>query len=266
MDRFRLKNDAKTDLRGRLWIAIQPLLIMYLINYVVGFFSTMAERTDNHDVYVALTVIYAILSFVYGVLYFSLYVGVSRFYLRFIRGENSPWTIIFDGLKNAKQFGQQFLCYLLTGLAIIGGLCLLIVPGIFLALRYSQIAFVFADNPDLNWKAAAKRSAELMDGHYGEYLILIISFFWWWLLIAITLGIAALYVAPYMLCTEARYYKSLCYLKDGDSDAKTGSGNPFSGGFGSDAPFEGNGEQSPFENGSDDNAGNDDVKYPFDIN
>lgn len=255
MDRFRLKNDAKADIRGKVWLALQPLMIMYIINYVIGFFSSAAETTDKQNVYIALTVIYSVLAFVYAVLYFSMYVGACRYYLGFVNKQYMSWTVIFDGMKNSKQFGQQFLCYLLTDLIIAAGTVCLIVPGIYFAMRYSLIGYIFAENPDMKWRDAMKRSSALMEGHIFEEFCLIFSFFWWWCLCAITFGLAAIYVAPYMSCTMARYYLSLKYTAEG----YTFDGGATGGTAGGSNPFQGDAETPSAPSDGE-------TKYPFDIN
>ncbi len=215
MNRIKLKMDARADLRGRLFVALQPLSILILIGYAVGIFGTLATKTAKTDLALALNIIDICLSIAYGVVYFSLTVGVSRFYLKFINREFATWATVFDDLKDSKVFLQEFLAYLVSGLLITVGLVLLVVPGIYLAIRYSQVQYIFAEHPKTKWRDAMTRSANLMQGHYWDFFVLVLSFFWWYLLVAITGGLASFYVAPYIYCAMSRYYKSLTYALGG---------------------------------------------------
>lgn len=223
MNRIKLKMDSRADLRGRLILALQPLAIMILISYTVSIFGTLANKTSNADLATALNVINSCLSIAYAVVYFSLSVGVSRFYLKFINNENVTWATVFDDLKKPKIFAQEFAAAFISGIIIILGFVLFIVPGIYLTIRYSQMQYVFAEQPKTKWRDAMTRSADLIKGHYWEIFVLWLSFFWWYLLIAVTFGLASIYVAPYINCAMARYYKSLIYALDGNPDANDGN-------------------------------------------
>ena len=86
---------------------------------------------------------------------------------------------------------------------------LFIIPGIIAMLRYSQVFYILAENPDMSTGDCIRESKELMKGHLWEYIILNLSFFFWNLLNILTLGLASLYVYPYMQITLAGYYLSL---------------------------------------------------------
>ena len=49
-------------------------------------------------------------------------------------------------------------------------------------------------------------SATLMDGHKMDLFILDLSFIGWWIVAAITCGIGALWVAPYVSVTTTNFY------------------------------------------------------------
>lgn len=88
---------------------------------------------------------------------------------------------------------------------------LLIVPGVIKSISYSQTYYVLKDNPELGLNAAIERSMAMMEGHKMQYFLLMLSFIGWLLLVIFTLGIAALWVSPYMNATFAHYYE---YVKE----------------------------------------------------
>ena len=48
-----------------------------------------------------------------------------------------------------------------------------------------------------------------MDGHKGRLFWLDLTFIGWYFLVALTLGIAYLWVAPYISATKAAFYEDL---------------------------------------------------------
>ncbi|MEJ6399850.1 DUF975 family protein [Nicoliella lavandulae] len=82
------------------------------------------------------------------------------------------------------------------------------------SLAYSQAQFIFRDGLDndqpVSYNQAITKSRQLMDGHKGEFFLLILSFILWYLLGIITLGLANIfYVTPYTRLTFANYYVHL---------------------------------------------------------
>jgi len=77
------------------------------------------------------------------------------------------------------------------------------------AISYSQAFFVLADNPNMTAKEALNESSDIMDGRFWSFLLLILSFIGWILLGLVTLGIAFIWVGPYMYATLANYYNSI---------------------------------------------------------
>lgn len=132
------------------------------------------------------------------------------------------YSIIFlDDLRSGKKLEVASLfegysdylrivgTYLLVGIYVFLWSLLLIIPGIIKGLGYSQTVYVLKDNPELSFNAAINRSCEMMKGHRWEYFCLYFSFIGWILLEIITLGIASLWVNPYMNATFANYYEKL---------------------------------------------------------
>lgn len=247
MDRIKLKNDAKADVRGKVWLAFQPFAVLLFVEYGIGIFSRIADNYETDSpAFIVFTVIYAILSFLYAVFNFPINVGIARYFISFTRGEYRHWVVIFDSIKNPKQFWNQFFANLLVTLMTALGMVCLIVPGIYIALRYSQTVFIFAENPDMGWKEAMKRSWDMMKDHTWEYFVLVISFFGWWIVVGLTFGIASIYVDPYEMCAKTRYYRSLSAVSGYDDDViftahETKYGkkddNPFAFDFDDDDPF-----------------------------
>ena len=86
---------------------------------------------------------------------------------------------------------------------------LFIIPGIVKAISYSQAMMIVADNPRISARDAINSSISIMEGHKKEYFILMISFIGWLLLGIVTLGIAMIWVIPYIVATEVNFYNEI---------------------------------------------------------
>lgn len=74
---------------------------------------------------------------------------------------------------------------------------------------YSMAPYILAENPEMSAKEALEKSKQITQGHKSELFVLQLSFLGWILLSAVTLGIASIYVVPYMSATVANFYNSI---------------------------------------------------------
>ncbi len=189
-NRKALKKEAKDIAFKRVWDILWPQLLITVINYVL-----------------ALTGIGTICSlFILPLLQVAYIVYVRGI----VKGETKNlWSLIKENFPFTLTL---FLVNLLTSLFIVLGAVLLIVPGIIVALGLSYVYFVLSDEPKLKTMDAIEKAWNLMKGHKTEYLVLNLSFILWYLLSVVTLGIALIWVLPYVTVTQELYYQ---YLKTG---------------------------------------------------
>lgn len=134
-------------------------------------------------------------------------VAMSGYFLNHLRGFNPEWKSLYrEGIDN---YGKYFVVGLLTDLIIGLWTLLFIIPGIIKSYEYYFVHQIIHDNPNLDQKQARDLSKRMTDGFKGDLFVLGLSFLPWVLLEIITLGIAGLYVTPYMHCTNAMYYENL---------------------------------------------------------
>lgn len=86
---------------------------------------------------------------------------------------------------------------------------LFIVPGIIKALSYAMTPFILEENPELTASEAIHRSREMMHGHKFDLFWLYLSFIGWFIISLLTLGIACIWVTPYMQTTVAAFYEEV---------------------------------------------------------
>lgn len=108
---------------------------------------------------------------------------------------------------------------LISGIFIILGFICFIVPGVILALGYSQVMYILVDKiqtgKPINYLDILKESRMLMDGFKLDYFILGLSFIGWFILSAFTLGLLGFYIYPYLQTVNAIYYRELVDMKLG---------------------------------------------------
>lgn len=111
---------------------------------------------------------------------------------------------------------SQFNIYLKTlglniliTLSVCIGTILFIVPGIIVGLMFSQSYYILSEDPSKSITQCIKESVDMMNGHKWDLFYLELTFIGWWLLTAITVGIAGLWVAPYVKVTETNFYLSI---------------------------------------------------------
>lgn len=113
---------------------------------------------------------------------------------------------VFEGFK--KSYWKACLANLLqTIYLILWGIISLGVMAIIKSLAYSMTYYVMEDNPHLSANEAITESRKIMDGHKGEYFLLILSYFGWMLLCVLTLGILSLWVTPRIQQATYLFYR-----------------------------------------------------------
>ena len=114
-----------------------------------------------------------------------------------------------DMFRAANLFGRAlWLCFIIYVFTTLWSM-LLIVPGIIKCISYSMSYFVLAEKPELTARQALNESKRIMDGNKMSFFVLMLSFIPWMLLCMVTLGIAGIYVAPYISTTIANFYNAI---------------------------------------------------------
>ena len=181
---------AWSQLKGN-W---KPVVLFTLVyNIIVGVAQAIGSTSD----YVSLLVSLLFLM--------PLGYGFNIAILSFKRtGEAVKIEQLFDGFKD---YSRVTLTYILEVIYILLWTILLIIPGIIKAISYSQTDYILKDYPELKYNAAIELSMAMMKGHKFDYFCLILSFIGWFLLGILTLGIALLWVTPYISTATAHFYE-----------------------------------------------------------
>ena len=199
MNTTELKANAKEQLRGKWAVAIGTVLVA---NILID--SDVMYKVSEKFGLIGLSISCSLISlFLGGVIS----VGLCKFLLDMTTKREEPR---FENLFS------QFTIYLKTlglniliTLSVCIGTILFIVPGIIVGLMFSQSYYILSEDPSKSITQCIKESVDMMNGHKWDLFYLELTFIGWWLLTAITVGIAGLWVAPYVKVTETNFYLSI---------------------------------------------------------
>ncbi len=179
--------NARSQLQGK-WGSVVLVSLIYLV--------LMAVPGSIHK-------IGGIIGFVIGG---PIAFGLNYYFLLFIRGKNPELEDFFKGFS---IFSKTFVTYLLIIIFTLLWALLLIIPGIIAALSYSMAFYIIADNPELDAQNAINKSKQIMNGNKYRYFCFLCRFIGWFLLSIMTLGIGFIWLIPYFMVSNSKFYETL---------------------------------------------------------
>ena len=136
-------------------------------------------------------------------------IGYNKIFLRISDGESPKFTDLF---QEYKLFWKYLGVSILQGLVIVGGLILLIIPGIFWAVRFSFAPLILVDT-NMGPIASMKDSYTITKGNFWELLL-------FWLTIGILnifgfiiFGVGLLLTVPISTFATIYIYRALMKTK-----------------------------------------------------
>lgn len=221
LDRALIKSQAKEIIRGKVFRLFLIIFVVGIltgavlsVTSVVSTFNNM-DTITNGDYYSApMNVSYSFGSGFGGLvslLLAPLAVTLAGLFLLTVKGTNfelaDEFTYVFKNTFD-KNYLQKFLMVLLRSIFICLWSILFFIPGIIYYYKTYFAAYIMADNPEIDWKQALDLSKKMTNGHKGELFALDLSFIPWYLLMGVTMGIAGIYVTPYIMTTQALFYEN----------------------------------------------------------
>ena len=130
--------------------------------------------------------------------------GLARLYLSWADGERASVGTLFYSFKDLffRVLWLRIVRMVRVGLWSL----ILIVPGIVAAYRYAMANFILTENPHMTASEVLRESAHMMEGNKWRLFCLQLSFLGYRLLSLLTLGVAELWVAPYIGQAKAQFY------------------------------------------------------------
>lgn len=191
MNRAELKSAAKTQISGKIGILFVITLIIAVISGIAGAMLSLIPGG-------------ALISSIVIAPAFTL--SLIRVYLNVIKGFKPQAADAFCGFDD---FWSAFKVTFLVGLFTFLWSLLFVIPGIVKGLSYSMSTYILAENKGKSALECINESKKMTEGHKMDLFVLGLSFIGWGLLCSITLGIASIWVIPYMQATYANAYNSL---------------------------------------------------------
>ncbi len=223
-----LKTEAKAALKGQWGQAVILNLIPTLLTVAVMFFVVLSGviwffiHGSGGDMITSVADYHqnnasgggtSLVTMIISALFMS---GISWTYLDLLRGERTQIEPLKDAFRGFQGvfIGGVILLALLTNIFTTLWTFLFVIPGIVKAYAYSQSYFIYYDQIQQTGEKpkvldTITASRRLMDGHKGRLFWLDLTFIGWYFLVALTLGIAYLWVAPYISATKAAFYEDL---------------------------------------------------------
>lgn len=205
MTRGELKRQAKTAMRTS-----SPHYAFIMLAVLIFWFVLMSVQNalaPDVNSYELPSTAYSIFSLLVSIVSVMVDTGLKWYGLMLIRG---------NGKNAGRAFTLVYGCFitvLITAIIIVIFTALwallLVIPGIIAFYRYRMTMYIIHDDPEVGILEAIRKSKQMMIGRKMELFLLDLSFLGWGLLCVITLGIAALYVVPYFVTTQAAFYDSI---------------------------------------------------------
>lgn len=216
MDERNFRATAREKLRGNWGISILTGFVASLLGGLIAVtarinLNVLEDHLDRLPIEV-LRILLAVLSFaaLLGVVTFIIGGVIQLGYARYLLNQHDGRPFRFGDLfSQFDRFGTGFAQAFLRNLYTILWTLLFIVPGLIKGFSYAMTPFILADHPEMTASEAITASRKLMDGHKGELFVLGLSFFGWNLLCVFTLGIASLWITPYLNAAYAAFYREL---------------------------------------------------------
>ena len=175
-----LFSQAWRDLKGKWGISIS-LCLLYLVFSVIGLIGG-----------IFITV--------------PLNVGSAIFWINISRKTNPQINDMFKGFNS---YGAALKAKTIVGLIVIGGMILLIIPGIIWGIQYSMVNYIIADDSNCGGNESLVRSRKMMYGHKWKMFEFMLRAIGIILLCFLTLGIGLLWGIPWISTAMAKFYDDI---------------------------------------------------------
>ena len=201
MNNSEIRNVTKEILKGKYKNVMLPFLLAILL-------ISLSQSQDLYSyVYEAYGKTYmftigSIALFIQG----PISIGLATYSLSIANQKDYSYNQIFTGFK---YFFKALFLFLLFNISFLIGIICLIIPGIIIALMFSQIFFIMAEDPQIGVIDAFKKSASLMKNKKLQCFGLFLKYVLFFILGIFTLGIWWLWLIPQVYVSFAIFYKEL---------------------------------------------------------
>ena len=133
-------------------------------------------------------------------------IGYAQFNMDLVDGDDPKISTLFSKVRQLKT---AVIANILVFVRVFFGMIFFIVPGVIALFKYSMTNYIIAENPGIGAREALDKSKKIMKGNKLRFFLLGLSFIGWEILVVLTLGIAGIWVSPYMQASYAEFYREI---------------------------------------------------------
>lgn len=189
-------NKAKENME----LVLFTTLLVLAIGSLTGGFGDQKEGLD-----------FSLFGFIATIFSIIIRIGYTKIYLRIYDGEKPKFVEIF---QEYRTFWRYLGVSILSVLAFVGGLILLVIPGLIWAVRFSFSSFVVVDTK-VGPITAMKESYAITKGNFWKILLFWITIILFNLLGLLFFGIGLLVTVPVSTLASIYVYRILSKSKAG---------------------------------------------------
>lgn len=152
---FKIKNSFQ-----RAWNKFKSLWKFYMGLAAAALLLTLGFRMLA-GIFEEFSTLSSIFSIVDVILQILISIAITTVLIRSARDQEVSWDFVFEHKDRFLQFIGASLLY--QALVIVGTF-LLVIPGIYMAIRYQYVKFIILDDKNISIKDAFKRSSEITEG------------------------------------------------------------------------------------------------------
>ena len=127
----------------------------------------------------------------------------------FTSGVGIYFSLMFNTMS-VNRIQENFAGNLFLALSILAASVLVAFLGIFISGVFQFAVWTKLDYPELGIGTALRYGVKLMQGRFGQYILLQLSFIGWYILGILALFIGLLWVIPYNQVAVASFYRTAC--------------------------------------------------------
>lgn len=195
MENSKIMKEAYASLKGKWGLAIGGNLLFAIISMAVALVGWL---TVGEDWGANLT------SLIFAP---PLAIGMTIFSLNISRDNNPEIDNLFIPFKTS--WVNAILAYFMMGVLVAVGFLLLIIPGIIVALMFSQVFFIMGEDNEISAYDALVKSMNMMKGYKWKFFRIALRIIGLAILCIFTLGIGFIWLLPYQNVVYAKFYDDI---------------------------------------------------------
>jgi len=183
------------------WFFAGILAFIILVQCLHGVLNYFIEKSDS----LSITLLGSIIAIGFWILEVTLSLGLIRVSLDLADGLKGKFTTLFSCTS---FFIKYLIAQILYNLIVLGGLILLVIPGIIWAIKFQFFAYLIVDKR-LGPIQALKKSSQITKGSKWDLFLLGILFFFINLLGVLLLFVGLFFTVPIVIMASVFVYRKL---------------------------------------------------------